>query len=365
MGIRLIIASLDSVQRAYVSREMKFKKFFYSNLCGVVVSAIVGFLIAYLGGGIWALVFQSLIQSFVNAVVLWFTVRWRPTFIFSLMRLKGLFSFGWKLLCSTLIGTVYVELTDLLVGKCYGTFDLAYFNKGKNFPKLIMCQVYNSIDAVLFPAMSKHQDDPKKLKDDVRYSIRFSSFFSFPILFALAVIAKDLVVLLLTEKWLNSVIYLQIACVSFMVYPIGLANLQAIKAMGRSDIYLKLDVVKKIAGISLLCIFLKKGVLAIAIADALSYLVGLVINIYPNKKLLGYSFFEMMKDVFPSLFFSVLMSFAMIVVGLYIDFSLIIKIFLQVLLGIMVYIGTCFFFKYKVLFELFDIVKMFKDKSSV
>ena len=364
MGVRIIIASLDSVQRAYVSREMKFKKFFYSTLIGTILSAIIGVVFAYLGYGIWALVWQSLLGTLINALVLWFTVRWRPILVFSTSRLKSLFSFGWKLLVSSLLSTVYVELTDLLVGKFYGSADLAFFNRGKKFPQLFVMQINSSIDAVLFPAMSKHQNDVLKLKSDVRYSIRFSTFCLFPFLFGLAAIAHDLIVFLLTEKWLDSTIYLQIACISFVTLPIGMANIQAIKALGRSDIYLKLDIIKKIVGVTMLCVFLKEGVIAIAIAEALSNFIGLIPNVWPNKKLLNYTPFEILKDVAPSILLSSVMFGFVVMLGGWLDFPLFIKLGVQTLFGILCYLGLAYIFKCQTLFEFLKTIKNLKRGES-
>ena len=364
MGVRIIIASLDSVQRAYVSREMKFKRFFYSTLIGTILSAIIGVAFAYLGYGIWALVWQSLSGTIINALVLWFTVKWRPSLFFSFSRLKSLFSFGWKLLMSSLLSTVYVELTDLLIGKYYGSADLAFFNRGKKFPQLFVTQINSSIDAVLFPAMSKHQNDIQKLKSDVRYSIRFSTFCLFPFLFGLAAIAHDLIVLLLTEKWIDSTIYLQIACISFVTLPIGMANIQAIKALGRSDIYLKLDIIKKIVGVSMLCIFLREGVIAIAIAEALSNFIGLVPNIWPNKKLLNYTPLDILKDVAPSVLLSSVMFGFVVILGGWLDFPLFIKLGIQTLFGFLCYAGLAYIFKCQTLFEIFKTIKNLKKGES-
>lgn len=364
MGLRIIIASLDSVQRAYVSREMKFKRFFYSTLIGTILSAIIGVALAYFGYGIWALVWQSLLGTFINALVLWFTVKWRPILVFSFSRLKSLFSFGWKLLASSLLSTVYVELTDLLVGKFYGSADLAFFNRGKKFPQLFVMQINSSIDAVLFPAMSKHQNDVLKLKFDVRYSIRFSTFCLFPFLFGLAAIAHDLIVFLLTEKWLDSTIYLQIACISFVTLPIGMANIQAIKALGRSDIYLKLDIIKKIVGVTMLCVFLKEGVVAIAIAEALSNFIGLIPNVWPNKKLLNYTPFEILKDVAPSILLSSVMFCLVVILGGWLDIPLFVKLGIQTLFGLVCYLGSAYIFKCQTLFDFFKTIKNLKKGES-
>ena len=255
LGLRVFFAGVNSVQRAYVSRQMQFKRFFYSTFIGTIISAVLGISLAYLGYGIWALVAQYLSNAVFGTIALFLIIDWRPKWEFSFARLKTLFSFGWKILGSNLLSTVYVELTDLVIGKIYTPASLAFYNRGKKFPQLIISQVLSSIDTVLFPAMSKHQNDIIKLKSDIRYSIRITSFIIFPLVFGMAMVAEKLIIVLLTEKWIDSVIYLQISCISYALLPISIANIQAIKAMGHSEIYLKLDIIKKIIGETLLFVF--------------------------------------------------------------------------------------------------------------
>lgn len=350
LGVRIIIASVNSVQGAYISRQMLFKHFFFATLGGTVVSAIVGILLAYKGFGVWALVCQYMINSTIDTVVLWVTVKWRPDKVFSFDRLKDLFSYGWKLLCSSLLSTVYTELTDMVVGKVYGAADLAYYNKGKKFPHLFVAQVDSAIKSVLFPAMSKHQDSTERLKEDVRYSVRFGSFLIFPMVFGMAVTARDLIILLLGETWKESVAFLQIACISYAILPVGLANIQAIKAMGRSDLYLRLDVIKKVIGVSLLLVFVRRGVMAIAIAETVSNVFGLVINVYPNKKLLNYRATEVMRDVMPSLALTAIMCLGTYCVGI-LPFPVALRFVLQIAVGFVIYFGTAYLLKIRIFME--------------
>lgn len=351
LGLRIIVAGVNSVQRAYVSRHMIFKKFFFATLGGTLLSAFVGIIMAYLGFGIWALVAQYMTNTITDTIVLWFTVKWRPIIVFSFNRLKKLYSFGWKLLGASLLSSVYIELTDLLIGKVYGSSDLAYYNRGKKFPQLIVAQINSTVDTVLFPAMSMHQDQPEKIKQDVSYSIRFESFCLFPLLFGMAAIAEDLVRLLLTDKWLPATIFIQIACISYVTLPIGMANIQAIKAVGRSDIYLKLDILKKIVGLTMLVIFVNKGVIAIAIADTASNYIGLIMNILPNKRLLGYKFSDMLKDVGPYLLLSSFMFSVVYAFGHFVEMNIILKLVLQVILGFTVYYLVAKLFKLKIMAE--------------
>lgn len=334
---------------------MLFRSFFYSTLWGTIVSAIIGVIMAYMNFGVWALVVQYMTNTITDTVVLCFTIKWKPKKVFSFQRLRVLYSYGWKLLCASLLSSAYLELTGLFIGKVYGSTDLAYYNQGKKIPQIVVSQINSSIDTVLFPAMSKHQNDLNKLREDIRYSIRFASFCLFPLLLVIVAIANDLVFLLLTEKWYPSVFFIQISCISYMTLPINIANIQVIKALGRSDIYLKLDILKKIIGFSMLLFFLRKGVIAIAIADAVSNYVGLIINAYPNIKLINYKLKDMLLDIVPNLLLSIIMLLFVHMVGCIINISIFFKLIIQVTFGICLYICLAKFLKFDILFEMVNL----------
>lgn len=215
LGIRIIVAAINSVQHAYVSRHMLFKRFFWSTLFGTVLSGVVGVILAYKGFGIWALVTQYLTNTCTDTIVLWLTVKWRPIRKCSWNRTKILFSFGWKLLVSGLLDTGYKQLRSLIIGKKYTSEDLAYYNQGDKYPSLIVTNINASISSVLFPAMSKFQNEKEKLKQMVRRSIQISSYVLWPMLLGFAVVSKAVVSIVLTEKWLPCVPYIQVFCISY------------------------------------------------------------------------------------------------------------------------------------------------------
>ena len=212
LGITLLISGVKNVQQAYVSRTLQFKRFFFATLGGTIGAAVIGIAMAYMGFGVWALVAQSLFNAAVDTMILWVTVRWRPRLQFSFARLKELLRYGWKLLASALLHTVYTNLRSLIIGKLYTAEDLAYYDKGQSFPTLIVSNINASIDSVLLPTMSGVQDDRDAVKAITRRSIVTSSYLMWPMMVGLAVVAKPLVVLLLTEKWLAAVPFLQINC---------------------------------------------------------------------------------------------------------------------------------------------------------
>lgn len=338
LALRIPVAAINSVQQAYVSRNMQFKKFFYSTLSGTAFSALVGIAMAYNGYGIWALVGQYLSNAVVNTIVLFSVISWRPQLIFSFQRLKNLFSYGWKLLLSGLLDTGSQSLNSLLIGKFYTPGDLAFFNIGKKFPMVIVTNINSSISSVLFPALAFEQDDAEKVKAHTRRAIQISSYIMWPMMLGMAACADNIVSIVLTDRWLSAVPYLQIACITYGLWPIHTANLQAINAMGRSDIFLKLEIIKKCVGISILMVTVQYGVLAIALGGIVGGVISTFINAYPNGYLLKYSYWEQVKDILPSLLCSVVMSLIIYFFSNEFMENTYLKTLLQIFIGLCVYI---------------------------
>ena len=337
ISLTIIISGVKGVQQSYVSRNMLFKRFFYATLGGTVFSAFLGIAMAYAGFGVWAIVVQQLSNTAIDTLILWITVKWRPKLIFSWNRLKGLLGFGWKMLCSALLDTVYNNLRSLLIGKVYSSADLAYYNEGNKFPGLIVANINSSINSVLLPAMSNEQDNKDRVKNMVKRSIMVSCYIMAPLMIGLACCASNIVTILLTEKWLPCVFFLQIFCVTYMFFPIHTANLNAIKAMGRSDLFLKLEIWKKIIGLILLLATLFISVKAMAYSLLISTLASMLINSWPNKKLLDYSFIEQMKDILPSILLAVGMGIVVYFIGLF-PIPTLPLLFIQVICGGVIYV---------------------------
>ncbi len=363
LSLTLVVSGLRNVQQAYVSRHMLFKKFFYSTIGGTIGAAVVGVGMAYAGYGVWALVGQQLFNTLVGTIILWFVVKWRPKWMFSFSRLKGLFSYGWKLLVSALIDTLYNDLRSLIIGKLYSEEDLAFYDKGKQFPNLIVTNINTSIDSVLLPAMSNEQDDSTRVKAMTRRAIRTSSYIMAPLMLGLAVCAEPIVRLLLTDKWLDCVLFLRIFCITYLFYPIHTANLNAIKAMGRSDMFLILEIIKKVVGLGLLVATMFYSVEAMAYSLLVSTLLSTIINAFPNKKLLNYSWFEQMKDILPNIGLALLMAVPVFFVG-YLPLPTIVVLLIQVVTGAGIYVGGSMLFKVEMFQYLIDVIKGFGKKEN-
>ena len=363
LSVTLIIGAVNSVQQAYVQRGMQFKRFFFATLFGTILSAFTGIISALFGAGVWALVIQQLTNQVFDTIILWVTVKWRPNLVFSIKRMKKLFTFGWKLLCSSLLDTVYNNIYSLIIGKFYSASDLGYYNRGKQFPVIIVTNINDSIGSVVYPMMAKMQDEKENLKRFVRRSIVTSTFLIFPAMAGLAAISKSLTLLLLTEKWLPAVPFIQFCCFTYAFWPIHTANLQAIKAVGRSDIFLKLEIIKKIVGIAILVITLPMGLIPMMWGRCISTIISSFLNASPNKKLLGYSYFEQMKDILPSFGLSLVMLGITLSVEL-LNLNSWFTIIIQIIVGVLVYFVGAKLFKFESLDYIMNTVKEIKNKKN-
>ena len=359
--LMLFPGAVNSIQLAKTSREMNFRNVFYSNLGGILISGTVGIAIAYMGGGLWALVIQTMLNIVAACVVMWFTVKWRPRLICDLNRVKVLFSYGWKLLVSGLLDTLYHNLSSLVIGIKYSSEDLGFSNRGSQFPSFLVNCINGAVQSVLLPAMSAEQDDKTQVKTLMRTSVTVCSYIIFPMMAGLAAVATPLVRLLLTDKWLPCVPYLQIACFCLAFYPVHTSNLQAINAMGRSDIFLKLEVIKKAVGLValLISVFCFDTPLAIAATGIFTTIISCFINAFPNKKLIDYSYSEQMKDILPSFLAAVLMCGCVLTVQL-LHLGTILTLIVQIFLGIVIYVALSAVLKLEPFRMLLDILKVMK-----
>ena len=344
LGLTIVVAGVKNVQQAYVSKTLQFKRFFFATLGGTLFSAVLGIAMAYMGYGVWALVAQQLTNVTVNTAILWLTVGWRPKLMFSFARLKGLLSYGWKLLASALLDTVYNKLREILIAVFYTDSDLAYYNRGNSLPLLLVENINSSIDSVLLPVLSDQQDNKTRVREMTRRAIRVSSYVMMPLMMGLAVCAEPLISLLLTDKWLPCVPYLRIFCFSYAFYPLHTANLNAIKAMGRSDMFLTLEIIKKLIGVAVLAVTVRYGVYAMALSLLFTSVVSQIINAWPNRKLLDYSYLQQLKDMLPSMLLSCAMGLCVYPVQL-LGMSAWLTLPLQVLLGVAVYVALSAIFR--------------------
>lgn len=343
LALKIIMSSVSTIQHAYVQKHMIFKKFFFSTLFGTLFSGIVGIVFAKMGFGVWALVAQYLTNSLIDMCILFFAVPWRPKLNFSMDSARSLMPLGWKFLGTNLVNAAYNELRSLVIGKKYTSADLAFYNRGDKIPSLAMSNINTTIGVVVFPAMTTAKS-PEEMKRIGRRSMMTTSYLIFPLMVGMIVTAPSLVHILYTDKWSETVIYMQILCIYWMTQPIQTMNWQILKALGRGGLCLKLEIMKKLIGIALIIGSMMISVKAVAVSAALHGIISMIINIVPNKKLIGYSLKEQMKDIFPAIMVSVIMGAAVYALSFIIKNTLILLI-AQVCAGILVYLGLSALFK--------------------
>lgn len=361
ISLTIVISGVKGIQQAYVSRNMLFKRFFFSTIGGTLASAFLGIYTAYLGFGVWALVIQQLSNTTVDTLILWITVKWRPKKMFSWIRLKTLLSFGWKLLCSSLLETIYNNIRGLIIGKMYSASNLAFYNQGEKFPQMIVMNINASIDSVLLPTMSSVQDNRERVKKMTRRAIKVSTYIMAPLMMGLAFCANTIVELVLTDKWLPCVPFLQIFCITYMFYPIQTANLNAIKSLGRGDLFLRLEIFKKIVGLAFLLSTMWFGVMAMAYSLPFVSVISQIINSWPNKKLLNYGYLEQLKDIIPGILLAIGMGICVYFISFF-NLSNILILALQIIVGAIIYIGVSAMLHVESFEYLIDILSSFFNK---
>lgn len=352
-GLILIISGIKNIQHAYVSKHMIFRKFFFSTLFGTLVSGVAGILLAISGAGVWALVAQSLLNPFIDTIILWITVKWRPKKMYSWKSLKTLYSFGWKLLVSGLLDTITTKTSSFIISKqASDDPNLSFYQKGESFPSLLTGSINASIDSVLLPALSSEQDKKDRVKVMTRRAIKTSSFLIMPMMAGLAVCANAIVNLLLGPAWMPCVPFLQIFCLIYAFYPIHTSNLNAIKAVGKSDIFLILEIIKDSVSIALVLICTKYGAKAVALAVLAGSFFSQFVNAFPNRKLINYGYIKQILDLLPTIILTLVMASIVYFIGLNGGNNLL-TLFKQVLFG-----ATFYFLGAQLLqFESFEYIK--------
>ena len=363
LGLTVVVAGVKNVQQAYVSKTLQFKRFFFATLGGTLLSAAVGIGMVMRGFGVWALVAQQLTNVTVNTLILWLTVGWKPKLMFSLQRLGGLVSYGWKLLVSALLDTIYLKISQLVVGLKYTSSDLAFYNKGDQLCLLVVENINSSIDSVLLPVLSAEQDSRDHVREMTSRAIKTSSYIMMPLMMGMAVCAEPLIRLLLTEKWLPCVPYMQVFCAMYAFYPLHTANLNAIKAMGHSDIFLKLEIIKELVGIGLIFAAMNISVYAVAVSQFVSGLISLVINAWPNRKLLGYKLTKQLRDILPALLLACLMGVCIYPISL-LGLSDWLTLLIQVPLGIAIYVGGSVIFRVDSFSFMLDVLRRLTGRAA-
>ena len=340
----MLFSSYNTVQTAEISRALDFKKFFYVGIISSFVSGIVGICMALSGMGVWSLIAQRMSYTLTKTITLNRIVKWFPKLQFSIERFRSLFSYGIKLMASGVIGMFFNQMKGFIIGIKYEPSDLSYYNRGESLPSILCNNIEGTVNQIMLPALSKLQDNPEAMKTGLRRSMSLSSFLLFPMMFGLAATSENIITILFSEKWLCAVPFLRVISIGYCFKILSSTNLMAINAIGRSDISLKLEFIKKPIFIILLFIGMYFGPLAIAMSVSINSIFAMTINAWPNRKLINYSLLEQWKDIFPQFLISVFMSILVGHLGL-LDINIYVLFLAQVILGIGIYVGLAKLFK--------------------
>lgn len=360
LALLFLINAFNSVQVAIVQRALEFRIIFFATIASILTSGFIAIASAIMGAGLWALVLQQLIYQIVNCVVLAGQVRWIPRIVFRTKKAKNLFSFSWKLLVSGLLDQGYQGLSDLVIGKQFSASSLGLVSQGKKYPHAIGTMLNGAIQPVMLSAVAHVQDDIDYVKRLVRRALKTSSYLIIPSMTLFAVVAEPIVRLLLGEQWLPAVPFLQMYCVIYMLLPIHTSNLQALNGMGRSDLFLKLELIKKAYSIVFILVgaFVFQNVYVLVGSYILSGVISTFVNAWPNRKVIGYSYIEQVKDICPAFLLAAVSAAVALPIGM-LALPDIATILLQAAVMAACYLGLSKFFKVEALDYLLATAKEF------
>lgn len=357
-SVSLIFGAFNSVQTARLQKKMRFRPMMICSLIATVLSGALGVGLAYLNAGIWALIVYYFANVVITSIAMIVVEHWFPSLIFSKASAKRLFGFGWKMLVSSLLCSLYSDLRSLIIGKKFSTEDLGYYSKGQQFPNIISHTLDNAIQSVMFPALSHVQSSTSELRAMLKRTVSMGTMVIFPVMVGLALVSESFVRVLLTDKWLPSVVFMQLICFADANISFTSSNLTVVKAMGRSDIYMKLEIVRRLVMLAVLCVslFCFRSVAAIAVGYLISAWIDVVIITFVTKRLLNYGFWEQMKDCWKVFAAAALMGAGVYVTGLLPINSLAVMC-LQILVGVAVYILACAALKIEGFFQAVRLVR--------
>ena len=356
IGLSLIINSFSVVQKALFTIRVDFKTQTKASLSASIVSGIIGIIAAYKGAGVWALVIQQLISYTLNVILLWIYGNWKPLLVFSKDSFRSLFSYGSKLLLSSLINTLWTNIYSIVIGKVFSAASLGYYSRAYSFSELPSSSLTSVMQRVTFPIMCEVQDDRERFVSIFRRFMRISAYIIFPIMMFIAGVSKPMIIVLLGERWTYSATLLTIICFAAMLYPIHAINLNPISALGRSDLFLKLEIYKKILGILVLLITIPFGLEIVCYGSVISSILMLFLNSLYTKKLINYGILEQFADLAPTFILSIAIFIILKIVGLLVS-NVYICLVLDSVLSLCLFWGANRIFKFQEYDEIRNLVK--------
>lgn len=366
MSLSLIISAFGAMQTTILKKNMLFNRSFIATGLSSLAYGITGILCAYSGFGCWSLVFAALSQSLVLTITNTLVIKWRPDFVFSLKRLKSLFSYSWKLTVGWFIGTLHQDIYTLVIGKRFSSATLGYYNRAGSLPQIFSKTITEVVDGVMFPALSSIQDEKEKFRNMAKNLLSMNSFVIFPVFFGLSAVAKPLVIFLLTDKWLPSVDMLRIIAITLSLNALNNSNMQIFNSIGRSDIFMKFEIFKRSLSIVLLIITSYISIYAVIVVLLFMAILSNLMNSYQNNKLVNYKYKEQAKDILPSLISSLIMGGMVFVISVLLEkiiSSSLLILILDVIAGAIIYIALSFVTNKKLVLNIIEIIKtLFRKK---
>jgi len=341
LGLGLIINSLTIIQSTILTKHLDFKLQAKISVISSIISGSISIYMAYTGWGVWSLVALTLLKFSIGSFLLWFWSKWKPIRHFSVESFKELFSFGSKLLVSGLIDTIYRNVYYLIIGKYFSAAELGYYTRADQFQAMPSANLQGIIGRVSYPVLSTMQNDIPRLREAYKKIIRSTMLVTFALMLGMAAVAKPMILTLIGEKWEPSIIYLQMLCFVGMLYPLHSLNLNMLQVQGRSDLFLRLEIIKKLLAVPVIIIGIIWGIKAMLLGIMANSLIAYYLNSYYSGRFIGYSFFAQIKDILPSFLIAVLMSSVVFAEGLLIPLTPLPLLILQILTGTILTIGLC------------------------
>lgn len=339
LGLGLILNGLTLIQRTKLTKRIDFKLQTKISVIAVVTSGMVGIYMAWKGYGVWSLVIKTLLSYGLTSLLLWIWNGWIPSRVFSKKSFREMFSFGSRLLISGLIDTAYRNVYLLIIGKYFSAAELGFYTRADQFKKLPSQNITSVIQRVSYPVLSSIQDDLPRLKEAYKKLIKSTMFITFVAMMGLAAIAEPLILTLIGEQWLPSVIYLQLLCFAGMFYPLHAINLNMLQVQGRSDLFLRLEVIKKIMAIPVIVIGITLGIQYMIMGMIINSMLAYFLNSYYSGKFLGYSSWEQIKDILPSFLLAAVIGILVFITGVFLPTTEPVKLLIQTAMGVLLTMG--------------------------
>jgi O-antigen/teichoic acid export membrane protein len=341
-----VFSAFSAVQLAILNKNMQFRKIMQFNIPGTVIGVIVGISLGYLGYGVWSIVWMYLSTQLINSLVIWFFSSWKPSFLFSFEKMKYHFGFGYKILLSGLLNTVFSNMYNLVIGRFFAVQSLGYFERARTFNEYPVTILTGVIDKVTYPLLSKIQDEKERIAEIYKKLLQFSFFITAPLMFGAAAIAYPLFELVLGVKWLPAAEYFQIICLASMFYPVHAFNINILKVYGRSDLFLKLEIIKKVVLVLGILIAFPFGVLGLVWSIVITSFISLIINMYFSSNMIAYTTFQQLKDMIPTFLVGLFTFIGMYGIIEFISgYSLIFQILVSICFGILFYLSINYYLK--------------------